>query len=103
MKTTLGSIPDGYRLMTLAEVERFKFQLHPLMGQWDIIFFNGGKISGQGYGYDISEHRNPVSHPDEFGPGYDVFVIKVCICQRSMRSTCSHANDEVVQSRPKIM
>ena len=61
--------PKGMRRLTLEEAKLMKASLLPLMGEWDIIKLDGGKIDGYGYGNNIS--------PGEFDGGWGwVFATK---------------------------
>lgn len=49
----MDECPADKRRLTVEEATRIKDALFPLMGEWDIIFLAGGKITGSGYGNEI--------------------------------------------------
>ena len=48
-------VPEGWRIIRVAEAQVYKAKILPLLKQWSIVALDHGKIDGPGYGCQIHE------------------------------------------------
>ena len=48
---TSGEVPDGWIMMSIADVKRNQAKCRGTLGDWDIVALQDGTIDGKGYGY----------------------------------------------------
>ena len=51
-----GAVPDGWIVMSIADVKRNQAKCRGTLGDWDIVALQDGTIDGKGYGYKY--HQN---------------------------------------------
>lgn len=54
-----NQVPSGWRALKFEEGKEIAKELHPLLEKWSIICFDKGRLSGEGYNYELQEEYGP--------------------------------------------